>query len=136
MCCKEHLCGFRHYPLSKQRRVPPTALPPVGSPRCQTASKQQDMSTSADLPDLPEYTEEDAREDVLDELKEAMDEALHKFTEGRVYNAENEKVRIQWLRAYTHAVGEYRRLVADLEEAEHEERIVRLETLVEELSDG
>jgi len=90
------------------------------------------MST-ADTPEIPEYTDEASREDVLDELKEAMDEALHKFTDGRVRDAENEKVRIQWLRAYTHAAGEYRRLVSDLEEAEHEDRIERLETLVEEL---
>ena len=93
------------------------------------------MST-ADTPEIPEYADEDSREDVLGELKEAMDEALRKFTDGRVRDAENEKVRIQWLRAYTHAVGEYRRLVADLEEAEHEDRIERLETLVEELGDG
>ena len=91
------------------------------------------MSTSPDIPDLPEYTEEDEREDVLDELKDAMEEAFRKFTDGRVYNPENEKVRIKWLRAYTHAVGEYRRLVADLEESEHEQRIARLESVIDEL---
>lgn len=91
------------------------------------------MSTTPDLPDLPEYDTADDREEVVDELNEAMDEALRKFTEGRVRNPENEKVRIQWLRAYTHAVGEYRRLVADLEESEHEERIARLEQLLAEL---
>lgn len=94
------------------------------------------MSTKPDLPDLPEYDTDDDREDVVDELKEAMDEALRKFTDGRVRNPENEKVRIQWLRAYTHAVGEYRRLVADLEESEHEERIARLEQLLDGLDAG
>jgi uncharacterized protein YicC (UPF0701 family) len=92
------------------------------------------MSAKPDLPDLPEYDTDDDREDVVDELKEAMDEALRKFTDGRVRNPENEKVRIQWLRAYTHAVGEYRRLVADLEESEHEERIARLEQALDELA--
>jgi hypothetical protein len=94
------------------------------------------MST-ADTPEIPDYTDEDEREDVLDELREAMDEALYKFVgDGRVRDPEKEQVRIKWLRAYTHAVGEYRRLVADLEEAEHEERIARLEGLIDDLSEG
>jgi len=94
------------------------------------------MST-ADTPEIPEYTDEDEREDVLAELREAMDEALYKFVgDGRVRDPEKEQVRIKWLRAYTHAVGEYRRLVADLEEAEHEERIARLEGLIDDLSEG
>ena len=93
------------------------------------------MST-ANTPEIPEYTDEDEREDVLNELREAMDEALYKFVgDGRVRDPEKEQVRIKWLRAYTQAVGEYRRLVADLEEAEHEERIERLEGLVDDLSE-
>lgn len=94
------------------------------------------MSTTPDLPEILEYDPEDDREDIADELKEAMDEALRKFTDGRVRKPENEKVRIQWLRAYTHAVGEYRRLVADLEESEHEERIARLEQMLTEFTDA
>lgn len=82
---------------------------------------------------MPEYTREDDRGEVLDALEDAIDEALRKFLNGRVRDVQNEKVRIKWLRAYTNAVGEYRRLVADLEEAEHEERIERLEQLVDEL---
>ena len=94
------------------------------------------MST-ADTPEIPEYTDEDEREDVLDELREAMDEALYKFVgDGRVRDPEKEQVRIKWLRAYTHAVGEYRRLVADLEESEHEERIARFEGLIDDLGEG
>ena len=94
------------------------------------------MST-ADTPEIPEYTDEDEREDVLNELREAMNEALYKFVgDGRVRDPEKEQVRIKWLRAYTHAVGEYRRLVADLEESEHEERIARLEGLIDDLSEG
>ena len=65
-----------------------------------------------------------------------MDEALRKFTDGRVRKPENEKVRISWLRAYTHAVVEYRRLVSDLEESEQEERLARLEGLIDDLSEG
>lgn len=93
------------------------------------------MSTNTDVPEVPEYRQEDDREDVLDELKEAMDEALRKFVDGRVHDAENEQVRIKWLRAYTTAVGEYRRLVADIEEAEHEARLERLESLIDGLGE-
>lgn len=90
------------------------------------------MSTT-DSPEIPDYTDEDSREEVLADLEDAMGEALRKFTDGRVRDAQNEKVRQGWLRAYTSAVTEYRRLVADLEESEQEERIERLENLVDEL---
>ena len=89
------------------------------------------MSTT-DTPELPDYTDETNREEVLEDLEEAMQESLRKFTEGRVRDADNEKVRQGWLRAYTSAVAEYRRLVNDLEEAEHEDRIERLEAMVED----
>lgn len=91
------------------------------------------MSTT-DTPEIPDYADDDSREEVLSDLEDAMAEALEKFTNGRVRDAENEKVRQGWLRAYTSAVAEYRRLVADLEEAEHEQRIGRLEAKIEELA--
>lgn len=90
------------------------------------------MSTT-DTPEIPEYTDDDDRKEVLADLESAMNEALRKFVDGRVRDAHNEKVRQGWLRAYTSAVAEYRRLVNDLEESEHEERIERLEALVDEL---
>lgn len=94
------------------------------------------MSTNPDIPEVPEYRHDYDREEVLDELRGAMDDALEKFADGRIRDAENEKVRIKYLRAYTSAVAEYRRLVADIEEAEHEERIARLESLVDDLGEG
>ena len=63
------------------------------------------MSAIDDLPESPEFTAKDDRKDVLDDLDEAMDEAFRKFTNGRVRNPENEKVRIQWFRAYVYAVA-------------------------------
>lgn len=90
------------------------------------------MSTT-DTPEVPDYTDDDEREEVLEDLESVMNEALSKVTDGRVRDAENEKVRQGWVRAYTSAVAEYRRLVADLDEKETRERIGRLESLVDEL---
>ena len=81
---------------------------------------------------MPAFTSDHDREEVLAQFGTAMDEAFRKFTDGRVRNPENEKVRIQWLRAYTYAVATYRQLVADVEETEHEERIARLEHALDE----
>ena len=92
------------------------------------------MSVIDDLPENPEFTAEDDRKDVLGNLDEAMDEAFRKFTNGRVRNPENEKVRIQWFRAYVYAVATRRQLVSDIEEAEHEDRIARLERALSDVT--
>jgi hypothetical protein len=92
------------------------------------------MSTIDNLPESPEFTAEDDRKDVLSDLDEAMDEAFRKFTNGRVRNPENEKVRIQWFRAYVYAAATRRQLVSDIEEAEHEDRIEHLEQTLADLT--
>jgi hypothetical protein len=56
--------------------------------------------------------------DMLDTLDAAIEEAQRKVESGRVYDAENEKVRIKWIRALAYTVN-VRRQVAndrDLEE--------------------
>jgi hypothetical protein len=56
--------------------------------------------------------------DMLDTLDAAIEEAQKKVESGRVYDAENEKVRIKWIRAPAYTVN-VRRQVAndrDLEE--------------------
>jgi len=56
--------------------------------------------------------------DMLDTLDAAIEEAQKKVESGRVYDAENEKVRIKWIRALAYTVN-VRRQVAndrDLEE--------------------
>jgi hypothetical protein len=53
------------------------------------------------------------REEVLDLLEEVLEEAHRKATNGRVRDAENEKVRIQWIKAVGYLVGQYRQLVRD-----------------------
>lgn len=86
------------------------------------------MSTeSPDMPEIPDFSENDNRRDVCEDFEEVMDEAFRKFTVGRVRNPENEEVRIKWLRAYVYAVSTYRSLVNDIEATEHDQRIARLE---------
>ena len=56
--------------------------------------------------------------EMLDTLDVAIEEAQRKVESGRVYDVENEKVRIKWVRALAYAVN-IRRQVAndrDLEE--------------------
>lgn len=63
-------------------------------------------------------TDADAEPDpveVLDSFGRAIGEANRKVTEGRVYDEENEQIRIQWLRAYTDAVAEYRELADEVD---------------------
>jgi hypothetical protein len=62
------------------------------------------------------------REDVLDLLEDVMEEAHRKAINGRVRDAENEKVRIQWIKAVGYLAGQYRQLVRDkdLEELQAE----------------
>jgi len=53
------------------------------------------------------------REEVLDLLEDVLEEAHRKATNGRVRDAENEKVRIQWIKAVGYLVGQYRQLIRD-----------------------
>ncbi|MDG5821846.1 hypothetical protein [Natronococcus sp. A-GB7] len=67
------------------------------------------------------------RDEILDLLEDGIAEAHEKVTSGRVYNPENEKVRIQWIRALAYASGQYRQLIKDKELEEIHERIEALE---------
>lgn len=64
--------------------------------------------------------------DMLDSLDVAIEEAQRKIENGRVYDAQNEKVRIKWIRALAYTIN-VRRQVAetrDLEElADEVERL-------------
>lgn len=66
---------------------------------------------------------------MVDQLDEAIAEARRKVESGRVYDAENEKVRIKWIRALAYAVNVRRQITNDQERAEVEERLERLEEL-------
>ena len=94
------------------------------------------MNSDIQVADPPDLTADDDREEVLSDLKEALDQAFYKFAgSGRIKDAERERIRVAYLKAFTKAVGEYRRLVDDLEEDEQNQRIERLESLVDELGE-
>lgn len=93
----------------------PTAkrIPGASSDSNTEAADQGDADVDLDGAQLDEDAE--AGDDVLTDFGDVLDEAHRKATEGRVYNPENERIRIEWLRAYTDAVAEYRELVESAE---------------------
>ena len=80
------------------------------------------MVSKVELSESDPFGENMDREDVLDLLEDVMEEAHRKAINGRVRDAENEKVRIQWIKAVGYLAGQYRQLVRDkdLEELQAE----------------
>lgn len=76
---------------------------------------------SADADDLPE------RDEILDLLEDGIREAHRKVKQGRVYDAENEKVRIKWIRALAYAANVHRQIQNDRDLEELSDRLDRLE---------
>jgi len=77
---------------------------------------------STDEPDLP------TRNDVLDGLSVAINEAREKIESGRIRDPENEKVRIQWIQALSRASSEYRKVLNDRDDLDDlRERVEVLE---------
>jgi len=68
---------------------------------------------------------------MIEQLDEAISEARRKVESGRVYDAENEKVRIKWIRALAYAVNVRRQITNDRDLKELTERIEELEELQE-----
>ena len=68
---------------------------------------------------------------MLETLDVAIAEARRKVENGRVRNAENEKVRIKWIRALAYAVNVRRQVTADRDLDELSDRIEALEELGE-----
>jgi len=64
---------------------------------------------------------------MLDTLDTAIAEAREKVESGRVYDADNEKVRIKWIRALAYTVNVRRQVTADRDLAELSERVDALE---------
>lgn len=81
-------------------------------------------SAQARDPDGVDLSEYDELIDVLDTL---LDEALRKVESGRVYDAENERVRIKWIRIVKDIVAEKRKVENDRTLEELSERIEALE---------
>jgi hypothetical protein len=57
--------------------------------------------------DRPDY------EAMLEQLDVAIEAAREKVESGRVYDADNEKVRIKWIRALAYALNVRRQIVQD-----------------------
>lgn len=86
------------------------------------------MSTEApETADSGPEVEVPDRAEIIDLLGDGIEEAHRKVVSGRVYDAEAEKVRIQWIRALAYAAGQYRQLKKDQDLEELEERIAELE---------
>lgn len=66
-------------------------------------------------------------ETMLDTLDTAIEEAQQKVESGRVYDADNEKVRIKWIRALAYAVSIRRKVTNDRDLEELSERLEALE---------
>jgi hypothetical protein len=64
---------------------------------------------------------------MLDDLDAAIHEAREKVESGRVYDAENEKVRQGWVRALAYAVNVRRQVANDRDLEALAERVERLE---------
>lgn len=71
--------------------------------------------TSTDGPGSGDLFDDVAdREDVLELLEDAIDEAHRKACgNGRVYDPENERVRQGWLKTYGYLAGQYRKVRRD-----------------------
>ena len=84
-----------------------------------------DASTAAresdDSDDINEYDE------MLDSLDTAIAEARRKVDSGRVYDPENEKVRIKWIRGLAYAVNVRRQVTNDRDLKDLAERVEKLE---------
>lgn len=87
----------------------------------QDADVEQDGGTDADPTHGTDY------DWMLDTLDGAIAEAAHKIENGRVYDAENEKVRIKWIRALAYTMDVRRSVANDAERAELAERVEALE---------
>jgi hypothetical protein len=69
------------------------------------------------------------RDEVLSVLSGAIEEARWKVESGRVYDAENERVRQGWIKTLSYAVNTYASVLEDRELDELAERLDELEKL-------
>ena len=65
-------------------------------------------------------------DDMLDWLDDAIEEAHRKIQSGRVYDPENEKVRIKWIRSMAYAVNVRRQVTNDRDLTELAEEVDEL----------
>lgn len=75
----------------------------------------------------------DDYEAMLATLDTAIDEAQRKIESGRVYDADNEKVRIKWIRCLAYALNVRRQITTDRDLEELTEKVEALEQQQENL---
>ena len=85
------------------------------------------MSSNVNAGTGPDLAETSDYQAMLDTLDVAIEEARHKIESGRVYDPENEKVRIKWIRALAYTVNVRRQVANDRDLEELAERIEALE---------
>lgn len=86
------------------------------------------MSSGASAPARDVDETDRGYDEMLDALDDLLDEALRKVNSGRVYDAENERVRIKWIRVAAQVIDTRRKVKADRDLEELTERIEELET--------
>jgi len=74
------------------------------------------------------------REQQLQRLETAIQEAHDKVDNGRVRDAENERVRIKWIRALADVSAEYRKVLEDKDLDEIRDRLDDLEERADDTS--
>lgn len=84
------------------------------------------MSAEASAPAGEDVSAPPDYQEMLDTLDTAIEEAQRKIESGRVYDAENEKVRIKWIRALAYAINVRRQVTADRDLEELAEEVERL----------
>jgi hypothetical protein len=84
------------------------------------------LSTDASA-DTREADAGEGYDEMLETLDVAIQEAKQKVESGRVYDADNEKVRIKWIRALAYAVNVRRQVTNDRDLQELAERIEAIE---------
>ncbi|KXB06740.1 hypothetical protein AKJ51_02970 [candidate division MSBL1 archaeon SCGC-AAA382A20] len=84
------------------------------------------MSKKDVLEEDKDYTPP-SRKQMLRFLDVGIQEALYKIENGRIRKPENEKVRIQWIKALGYLANSYRQLIKDKELEELAERVEKLE---------
>lgn len=78
--------------------------------------------------DIKENYEGPSRKVMLRNLEIAVQEAINKIESGRIYDAQNEKVRIQWLRALAYVIKVENKVLGDQELEDLKERVEALES--------
>lgn len=77
--------------------------------------EHSELPSDADLSSADSVAE---IEDMIEQVDGALEVAAEKIESGRVYDAQNERVRCEWLRVLSHLIRTKRMIVDDRDRAE------------------